>query len=209
LEEPRGKHDDDTGELRRIEASSAGFTGDEKTARRLTIDAVAKVRAAAFAALVRLGAATPDDVSRAMSDPSPIVRRSVCELARSLPGTAFETLLDDSDDSVVEAAAFAVGETGDRRATKRLVEIARTHSDPLCRESAVAALGSLGDPAGKTAVLAALDDVAMIRRRAVIALSAFSGDDVKSALRSRLADRDWQVRQAAADVLEISETERR
>ncbi|HLX78234.1 MAG TPA: HEAT repeat domain-containing protein, partial [Acidimicrobiales bacterium] len=169
MEESRGKYNNDTSELRRIEASSAGFTGDEQTARRLTDDAVAKVRAAAFAALVRLGAATPDDIRRALSDPSPIVRRGACELARSLSGTAFDALLDDIDASVVEAAAFAVGETGDRRATKRLAEIASTHSDPLCRESAVAALGSLGDPAGKAAVLAALDDVATVRRRAVIA----------------------------------------
>ena len=209
METQRYEHDDRSDECRRIDASSAGFTGDEATARGHTEDRVPKVRAAAYAALVRIGAATPKDIDRALTDPEPLVRRVVCELARKLPDADFCRLLDDRDASVVEAAAFAVGETGDREATRRLAEIAQTHPDALCRESAVAALGALGDPGGKPAVLAALADVVPIRRRAVIALAAFRGDDVDEALRLRLEDRDWQVRQAAADVLEVSGRERR
>jgi HEAT repeat protein len=76
---------------------------------------------------------------------------------------------------------------------------ARTHTDALCRESAVAALGSLG--AGRATVLAAASDIATVRRRAVIALANFDGDDVDRALEKALEDRDWQVRQAAEDLI--------
>ena len=160
-------------------------------------------------ALVNAGRARPDDVRRALADPDPTVRRATCELATRLTGADFTPLLDDADPTVVEAAAFAVGEAGDRRACARLAEIAGSHSDPLCRESAVAALGAIGDDAGRAAVLAALGDLPAVRRRAVVALAAFTGDDVEAALRGRLSDRDWQVRQAAETVLGISGSETR
>jgi hypothetical protein len=35
----------------------------------------------------------------------------------------------------------------------------------------------------------------------VLALAAFEGDDVEAALERALDDRDWQVRQAAEDML--------
>lgn len=203
--EKRSTNTGESEEDRRFRASAAGFGADEQTARRYTTDPSPKVRAAAFAALVRLGAANSQDIHRAITDPSPHVRRGACEVAARLPEVDFAPLLDDADASVVESAAFALGETNDRRAAARLAEIAGHHEDALCRESAVAALGALGDPLGKDAVLRALGDVAAIRRRAVIALAAFAGDDVDEALRARLEDRDWQVRQAVADVLGISE----
>ncbi len=63
-----------------------------------------------------------------------------------------------------------------------LVAVARGSDDVLLREAAVAALGSLGDPAGREAVLAATTDVATVRRRAVLALAAFDGPEVEAAL---------------------------
>jgi HEAT repeat protein len=116
-------------------------------------------------------------------------------------------LLEDGDARVVEAAAFAVGELEDLAAVPRLAEIARDHADPLCRESAVAALGALGDERGRAAVLEALGDAPAVRRRAVVALAAFPGDEVEEALRRRLDDRDWQVRQSAQDVLGLTDEE--
>ncbi|HLH46072.1 MAG TPA: HEAT repeat domain-containing protein, partial [Acidimicrobiales bacterium] len=71
----------------------------------------------------------------------------------------------------------------------------------LCREAAVAALGAIGERAGLPAVLAALGDRPQVRRRAVIALAPFEGAEVDAALRRALDDRDWQVRQAAEDLL--------
>lgn len=194
---------------RRLDAAGAGLRGDAETARRLFADAEAKVRAAAIGALVRLGAATREDVDRAITDRDPLVRRRICELANQTVDADFSPLLADADSSVVEAAAYALGEKGDKGATGRLARLAREHPDPLCREAAVAALGAIGDPAGKTAVIATLEDAPAIRRRAVVALAAFEGADVEAALRARLSDRDWQTRQSAAEVLGTSESEPR
>jgi HEAT repeat protein len=48
---------------------------------------------------------------------------------------------------------------------------------------------------------AAASDRPAVRRRAVVALAAFDGPEVDAALRTALRDRDWQVRQAAEDLL--------
>ena len=189
---------------RRFAAAAAGIGRNEKTVRGLLADHSARVRAAAITALVEMGRATADDVRCALGDPDAQVRRATCELAGRLAHADFTPLLADDDPAVVEAAAFAVGETGDRRGCPRLSELARSHPAPLCREAAVAALGAIGDDAGRAAVLAALTDAPAVRRRAVVALAAFSGAQVEAALRERLADRDWQVRQAAGEVLGIS-----
>jgi len=69
------------------------------------------------------------------------------------------------------------------------------------REAAVAAMGAIGDERSVPAIIAALDDRPTIRRRAVLALAPFGGDDVDAALQKALADRDRQVRQAAEDLL--------
>ena len=96
--------------------------------------------------------------------------------------------------------------TGRRPSVPALVGLASPvtgHSDPLCREAAVAALGAIGDPAGLPAVLAALADKPAVRRRAAVALAAFTGPVVETALRRCLEDRDWQVRQVAEDLLAV------
>lgn len=186
---------------RRAAIAMAGFAGDEQTVRAGLQDEEPSVRTGALQALVRLGAATAADTARAIADPAAGVRRAACELAPRLPGADYAALLVDADPSVVEAAAFATGEVADRSAVPALARIAAEHEDPLCRESAVAALGAIGDEGGRASVLGALDDVPAIRRRAVVALAAFEGEEVEAALRERLHDRDWQVRQAAEDVL--------
>jgi HEAT repeat protein len=71
----------------------------------------------------------------------------------------------------------------------------------VCREAAVAALGAVGSPPTLAVVLAALDDTPNIRRRAAIALAAFDDPRAEDGLRRCLDDRDWQVRQAAEDLL--------
>ncbi|MST32935.1 HEAT repeat domain-containing protein, partial [Acidimicrobiaceae bacterium USS-CC1] len=47
----------------------------------------------------------------------------------------------------------------------------------------------------------ATTDKPAVRRRAVLALAPFEGPEVDAALRQALEDRDWQVRQAAEDLL--------
>lgn len=179
-------------------------------------DPDARVRAAALGALVR--AAGPDDHDPpwrdALVERDAAVRRRACELApavaqagdaRAVAGRLVR-LLDDRDVTVVETAAWALGELGDDAvaagAVLPLAEVARGHRDPLARESAVAALGALGDAAGLPAILAACADKPAVRRRAVLALAPFDGPDVDAAIEAALADRDWQVRQAAEDLLQ-------
>jgi HEAT repeat protein len=85
-------------------------------------------------------------------------------------------------------------------AVKALMAAATSHPEPLCREAAVAALGSLRSPAGLPAVLAALGDKPAVRRRAVVALAGFEGPEVDAALAKAAGDVDWQVRQVAEDL---------
>ncbi len=112
------------------------------------------------------------------------------------------SLLHDPDPLVAEMAAWAAGEQRDSGAVRALAAMCVEHSDPLCREAAAAALGAIGDPRGLDAILAALSDVATVRRRAVLALAPFEGPAVELALRTSAADKDWQVRQAAEDLLD-------
>ena len=73
---------------------------------------------------------------------------------------------------------------------------------------AVAALGAIGDRSGLPAILAGLEDKPQIRRRAArFALAAFDGPEPDAALRRCLKDLDWQVRQAAEDLLGVSADE--
>ena len=142
-----------------------------------------------------------------MTDPDPAVRRRAADLAPGLgaPARPLLTLLGDDDVTVIEASAWALGELGAAalraRAVPALAAVAGTHDDPLAREAAVAALGALADPAGLPAILAACRDKPAVRRRAVLALAPFDGPEVDEALRTALEDRDWQVRQAAEDLL--------
>ncbi len=189
---------------RRRAAALAGHTGDVEGARRMLHDPDSGVRATALGALGRLGRAGGTDVADALADPSPEVRRRACQVAVAVAGIDLVPVLDDADPRVVEMAAWALGERGEAAgpgAVGRLTVVAGAHDDPLCREAAVAALGAIGDEAGLPAILAATKDRPAIRRRAVIALAPFSGPEVDVALEAALADRDWQVRQAAEDLI--------
>ena len=119
--------------------------------------------------------------------------------------------LVDTDHSVMEVACWAAGELPEvaEATVDALTAVAGPvdgpepggHEDALCREAAVAALGALGHERGRAAVLGGLRDRPAVRRRAVLALAAFEGADVEAALELALEDRDWQVRQAAEDML--------
>lgn len=193
---------------RRRAAALAGHEGDGQKARALCLDPDPIVRATAYGSLARLGQLRVADLRAAARDPDPAVRLRATELAVGAEGrsTATDVLLDlltDADDGVVESAAWAAGERSDlaEALVAAVAVVARGHDDALCREAAVAALGSLGDERGLSAILDALRDKATVRRRAVIALAPFDGPDVDDALRRHTTDRDRQVRQAAEDLL--------
>lgn len=187
----------------------AGHTGDAEQARAGLADADPDVRAAALGALARIAALTDDDLVAALADPVPTVRRRAAEEAARRPdagpavATAVLVLTDDPDLAVVEAAAHALGELAPAPpgAVAALTRLATAHQEVTLRETAVAALGSLGHDDGKAAVLQATTDVATVRRRAVLALAAFEGPDVEAALEKLSEDRDRQVRQSAEDLL--------
>ncbi|MBI2168021.1 MAG: HEAT repeat domain-containing protein [Actinobacteria bacterium] len=197
-------------------AAEAGVTGAvdrnvaEQLAEAVQGDPDARVREAALGALARAdteGRVLETAWAAATTDGDGAVRRRAAELAPEIPAptaAGLIALLGDSDPLVAEAAAFALGELGDDAldagAVAALSRGATAHHDPLVRESAVAALGALGDDGGLPAVLAALGDRPPVRRRAVLALAAFEGPEVEAALQRALADRDWQVRQAAEDL---------
>ncbi len=120
---------------------------------------------------------------------------------------------DDTDEVVAETAAWALGERHQQtedgpveltpEAEAHLVDslsrAATQHPDALVRESAAAALGAIGR--GLPAILVATTDKATVRRRAVLALASFDTPEVTDALHRARQDRDWQVRQAAEDLL--------
>ena len=170
-------------------------------------DERAKARVVAIGAAARLDMLDSGDLRRFLGDPSNEVRYRTLEIvplvAEGLDvADAVIELLDDPELS--EIAAFTLGELAlveplRSKAVHALGGQAVEHDDALCREAAVAALGALGQ--GLPYVLDACDDVATVRRRAVLALAPFEGPDVEARLRRALDDRDWQVRQAAEDLL--------
>jgi HEAT repeat protein len=195
--------------------SNEGEAQVDEQATVALADSAPRVRSAAIGALVRAGglAAAAAGWASAIQDDSPSVRRRAAELAPALVARAagddrtvpsLVARLGDDDTTVVEAAAYALGELGATAvaggAVDALAASATEHDDAIAREAAVAALGSIGDPAGLPAVLTACRDKATVRRRAVLALAPFDGPEVDAALAAALDDRDWQVRQAAEDL---------
>jgi HEAT repeat protein len=209
-------------ESARRRALVAGHTGDTTLGLELAKHEEPAVRAAALGALTRAEGSWTDLIADALRDPAWTVRRRACELAGRLAATGTEeeiqgvdALIDrlvetlgDSEPLVAEAAAWALGELTPRAPTTdrsgcvdALAALATGHSDPLCREAAVASLGAIGDPSSIEQVLTALSDKPPIRRRATVALAAFEDPRADEALNKCLTDRDWQVRQAAEDIL--------
>jgi HEAT repeat protein len=191
---------------RRRRVIVAGHEADQAVVLAHLDDPDPGVRAAALSAAARCGALTADRLTAALrADPSPFVRRRAAELAATRPDVPLLAALADPDATVVEMAAWASGERepAEAGAVAALAGVCRAAEDPLVREAAAAALGAIGDPAGLPAILHACNDRLNVRRRAVLALAPFDGPEVRAALADAAADRDWQVRQAAEDLLAI------
>ena len=192
----------------------AGHTGDVDGARAGLDSHEPAVRAAALGALERLGVLDAAQLSTSLVDTEPVVRRRAATIAARHPDVDLLVALADLDTSVIEVAAWACGEREvvSDEVLDRLIALATdAKADALVRESSVAALGAIGDERGLEAILAATTDKPAIRRRAVLALAPFldpdhpRASDVDAALQRALADRDWQVRQAAEDLVPTDE----
>lgn len=181
----------------------AGHERDELTARAGIAETDPVARQLALGALSRMAALTEADLLAAFTDESPAVRHRAALLAAEWPDISLLPLLRDSEPTVVEAAAWAVGEQEmvDDAVLALLCELGTSAADVLVRESAVAALGAIGDERGLATILVGCNDKPAVRRRAVLALAPFDGPEVDAALAAALVDRDWQVRQAAEDLL--------
>ena len=181
----------------------AGHTGDLDTIREGLEHDAASVRDAALGALARMEMLDESVLNRFRLDTDARVRNRVAELAANFPGFDLLPLLNDDDPMVAEMAAWSCGEHEkvSDGIMERLIAMTTGHSEPLVREAAVAALGAIGDDRGLPAILDACGDKPAIRRRAILALAPFDGPEVDAALDQAMQDRDWQVRQAAEDLL--------
>ena len=168
-------------------------------------DPIAAVRATALGARAQQGRLDAPSLVTAMADPSPAVRRRAAQLAGSwqgrsdaLTGKLIDSL-GDEDPLFVIAVLVALADRQAMAAITAVSAVARTSSEPLVIEEAIATLGALGDPEGLAIILAVLPTAkAPLRRRCVAALGAFEGVEVEAALDKLSEDRDWQVRQAVA-----------
>ena len=163
---------------------------------------LARQRVLALRGVVRQNLVTSEDWRLALADPDVDVRREAlnqiahAESEDDAIYVALMVLLNDDDALVVDGAVFALGEHLFVGAVDQMCVIATSHVDARCRESAIAALGAIGDDRARPAILAALDDKPPVRRRAIVALSNFEGPDIDEALARASEDRDWQVRAA-------------
>ena len=163
-------------------------------------------RVLALRAALRRDIVTAAIWRRALQDSDVDVRREALTLIAgaevsddSLLSLVTEALHDE-DSLVVDGAVFALGEHLYQPALAELIAVAGQHEDARCRESAIAALGALGDDQARAVIVAALDDKPAVRRRAIVALANYEGPDIEAALARASEDRDWQVR-AAVDQL--------
>jgi HEAT repeat protein len=165
-----------------------------------------RARVLALRGLVRQSLMDPERWRLVLGDHDVEVRRDALEQLAHAPiedASVLDVvvaLLDDDDALVVDGAAFALGEHLYVPAVEQLCVVAADHEDARCRESAIAALGAIGDDRGRSTILASLKDKPAIRRRAIVALSNFEGPDIDAALDEAGEDRDWQVRSAVTQL---------
>jgi HEAT repeat protein len=194
---------------RRAKIIAAGYRAnadDQLLLRNALIDPDPGVRSSAVLGLARAHWLTRDQLATALTDSESLVRRTSLQLLNTqwALDTSFQLtrpLLDrlhDADDLCVIAALQVVGTHCLDHFLEEVMSIARSKSDPLVVEEAIATLGELGDPRGLATILANASGKPAIRRRVVVALGAFEGIEVDAALDALSEDRDWQVRQAVA-----------
>ena len=181
----------------------AGHSGDADLIISSLTHEHGSIREASLGALLRIDQLSGEILETFARDVDSQVRIRVAELAALFPTFDLVPLLQDGDSQVVEMAAWACGEHESARheIINELTRLVLHHDDALVREAAVAALGAIGDESGLPAILSACQDKPAIRRRAVLALAPFDSPEVEAALKVALEDRDWQVRQAAEDLL--------
>ena len=169
-------------------------------------DTRSEIRRLAVTASAGLGRAALDSLAIAtQDDPHEDVRAAALEVLGGLGPTAFPAVWaarEDGSTRVVEAAVSALGEIGEPEAVPWLIATVAAHEQASVREAAVAALGTIGDPTALPTLLEAVrGGKPQIRRRAVVALTAFDGPEVEAAFVAARLDRNPMVREVAEMVL--------
>jgi HEAT repeat protein len=181
--------------LARLVADPVPFLNDTDPAiRRLAVAALAG----------RMDDATGPLVTRRLAtDEDPAVRAEAAEALGAWP-EASDALMAarDDDPRVVEAVVTALAHLRHEPALPWLLEQATDAADALVREAAVAALGELADERAVPLLIElSRSGPPQVRRRAVVALTVFDGEDVESAIRRAATDRNPMVREAAEMVV--------
>jgi len=163
------------------------------------------IRSLALHGLLKNNVLIEEHIRCAEVDPSRLVRHRLAQLGAVEPRVNLSILLHDVDFAVAETAAWSLGERVDVTPEEfaLLLEGGAHHDHAIVRESCIAALGAIGDPRAVPVILEGCNDKPAVRRRAILALAPFDGPEVTAALEKALLDRDWQVRQAAEDLLAI------
>lgn len=160
----------------------------------------------AVSACALLGSTALDPLSSlAGHESDEYIRSEIVEVLGRLGADAYPVVWaarEDESIRVIEAVATALGEIGDAAALPWLLEVGDDHPDGLVREAAVAALGAIGDDRALPTLLEAVrNGKPQIRRRAVVALTAFEGPQVEAALLAARLDRNPMVREVAEAIL--------
>jgi hypothetical protein len=170
-----------------------------------------QARALAWSARKRNGLLEARDVTEMLRDDSVVVARRGIEFAVDFAEIDLVVFLEGTDLDLAEVSAFTLGERASRGGNTNvelaaLREMAEHHDDALCREAAIAALGAAAEHldesdsnriATRTVLLAALEDKATIRRRAIVGLCLFDDPESVARVSAARSDRDTQVRRIA------------
>lgn len=140
----------------------------------------------------------------AVGDPDEHTRAQAVELLGGAPSEVdfLLELLGDEGVLVAEAAATSLGELESSEAVDSLMAVAADHTDKLLREAAVASLGAIGDERSRELLIGLTNEAPpQIRRRAVVALTAYDGPDIEEALKAARHDRNPMVREVAEAII--------
>ncbi len=154
-------------------------------------------------------------LTRGFADRDPRVRREAAEIAgtdTTLGECTIEQLSrqvgSDIDPACREAAAFAIGECGSPDEGRCLFGLIKNDDSSIAREAMFAAIGAIAvrhpgelDDDIDTVVRHSRHDKPAVRRRCIVALTAFDLDEARQAMLDALSDRDRYVRQTAEWIL--------
>ena len=117
------------------------------------------------------------------------------ELRSEQAVTELLRLFDASDSDVRSAAARALGKIGSIESVDRLLDVAEHDKEWAVRTWAIAALGSIGDPAAAPRLVPLLDDANPdVRASAALALGQIGDTSAAEDLRRVRASEPWRRR---------------